>query len=338
MLRKFLVVVSMLLSLAALTCAAEGAESVTVDFSRHYADNQERALLTAVDESGNTLWSRWTESYECMQLDAVNELAANDGAYYYVEGGTVVALDLSDGTELWRNADFGGSASDYAFGEDGTLYLCGYMGPDLFAVDAQGDTLTLIDVLDGALYWPYEMEYLGDRLAIRFEGSDNFYGDTVLYVSLEDFSGWRADDPDVDAELSFDEKIQHIKTVYYDTQEHLSEYDRFDGEGGMIYYFDGEELKKIVAPAGLYAGERDGAERYAAEYYYENGGQLVFAFVFHKTEENRYYICDGNCIRWIDDAGNITDWPDGISVFDDFSDTSFFCQFGYMEPHWAGLE
>ena len=327
----------MLLSFAALNCAAEGADSVTVDFTRLCDDNQECVVLTAEDESGNVLWSRQTESYESMQLDAVNELAANGGAYYYVEGGTVVALNLADGAELWRNADFGGSAYGFTFGEDGTLYLCGYMGPDFFAVDAQGNTLAAIDMLDSGLYWPYEMECLGDRIAITFEGSDDAYGDTVLYVSLEDYSCWRDDASGGEAGLSFDEKIQHIKTVYYDTQEHLSEYERFDGEGDMVYYFDGEELKKIVAPAGMYAGERDGAEKYAAEYYYENGGQLVFAFVFRKTEEYRYYVCDSNCIRWIDDEGNIADWPDGISVFDDFGDTSYFCQFGYMEPHWAEL-
>ena len=188
MLKKIMIIASAMLCLAALTCAAEGAGSVSVRFEHIYTDSQEYAVLTAEDEAGNELWSRTTESYECAQLDAVCELAANGGTYYYAEDGAVVALNLADGTELWRNADFGGSATGFAFGEDGTLYVCGYFGPDFFAVDVDGNTLAMIDMLEEGLYWPYEMQYLGDRIAITFEGSDGSGGDVVLYVSLADYS------------------------------------------------------------------------------------------------------------------------------------------------------
>ncbi len=321
----------------ATVCAADGEGAVSVQFERFYENDLEYAVLTARDAAGNERWSRTTGSYECAQLDRVCEIAANGDAYYYCEDGAIIALNLADGAERWRNSDFGGSASGFAFGEDGTLYVCGYFGPDFFAVDAEGNALARIDALNSDVYWPYEMRYLGDRVAITYEGSNDLGSDVVLCVRLSDYSPDEGDIADAGSDIPFDEKIQHIRAAYYDTQEHLSEYAREDGDGGLVYYFDGDELKKIVAPAGTYAGERDGAEDYAAEYYYENGGQLIFAFVFQKSEEYRFYIWEGECIRWIDDAGNVTDWQDGVNIGTDFGTNSDFCQFGYMEPHWADL-
>lgn len=335
MLRRLAAFAAVVLCLCCATvCVAEGEGAVSVHFEHVYTGSVEYAVITAEDAAGSEIWSRTTGNYECAQLDWVCEIAANGDAYYYCEDGAIVALNLSDGTELWRNDEFGGSASAFAFGDDGTLYVCGYFGPDFFAVDAEGNTLNRIDMLDPGIYWPYEMAYLGDRIAITFEGSDSGES-TVLYVNLNGYSHDEGEGSESGSEVSFDEKIQHIKAVYYDTQENLSAYTC--EEGDLIYYFDGDELKKIVAPAGTYEGEYDGAENYAAEYYYENGGQLIFAFVFQKTEEYRYYIWEGKCIRWIDDEGNVTDWQDGVDISDDFGTNSYFCQFGYMEPHWAGL-
>ena len=69
------------------------------------------------------------------ELDRVNEIGMREEVYYYAAGGTVTALDLQSGEVLWENEEFQGASLSYSFGSDGQLYLCGYYGPDFFAVD-----------------------------------------------------------------------------------------------------------------------------------------------------------------------------------------------------------
>lgn len=161
----------------------------TVSFDRTYDGGNEIGLFTAYNGSGEVAWS-FTTSYPAAQLSNVENIGIRGNRYYFVERGTVKSLNLADGSLIWENSEFGGSCTDnaFAFGDDGTIYLAGYFGPDFFAVDKNGNSIKKIATLNEDYMWPYDVKYLGDRLAISFEmGSDGGPG-TVLYVDLKTFA------------------------------------------------------------------------------------------------------------------------------------------------------
>lgn len=144
-------------------------EDVTVTFTRHTDSCLEWAEVTALAPGGNVLWTYRTGSYAQTELYRINDVGACNGAYYIVEGGTVVALDMANGAVRWKNSNFGGSAYASAFGADGVLYLCGYYGPDLFAVDMDGNVVKRMDTVAAGYARPYEVCCLETGLLISFE-------------------------------------------------------------------------------------------------------------------------------------------------------------------------
>lgn len=161
--------------------------AMSVDFDRQGGNNYESAVITGRSREGESVWRYTTGQYELAQLDWVNDVGLYGDTYYFVEDGTLMALRVADGEILWKNSDFGGSATAHAFDADGNLYLCGYLGPDLFIVGPDGKTVKYIDSFDSNYYWPYRMDYQGTQLAITFEGTPSGNDETV-YVSLDDFS------------------------------------------------------------------------------------------------------------------------------------------------------
>lgn len=166
--------------------------STKVNFERFYEEFYEYAILTGADDSGNIIWTYQTDKYMGVDLDRVSEIAIRDGRYYFVEDGTIIALNISDGTVIWKNDSFSGGSPSFTFGDDGTLYICGYYGPDFLAVDKDGNTLKRIDSFDSDYFWPYQIDNLGNRIAITFEGcTDWIVSQTEFCVNLDDFSYYK---------------------------------------------------------------------------------------------------------------------------------------------------
>lgn len=160
-----------------------------VRFESYYENSKEYAIIEGVDASGNIIWIYETGKYDATQLSRVSELGIKDDVYYFVDDGAVVALSLEDGSIIWKNADFGGSGMDCAFGPDGTIYVTGYFGPDLFVLDSRGNTVKKIDTFNSDYFWPYEVEYANGQIIITFEGNPSGDGQkTLCYVDLDDYS------------------------------------------------------------------------------------------------------------------------------------------------------
>ncbi len=139
---------------------------------RHFMESgMEYATVTSYDKEGKTLWTYTTDSYEVAQCNRVSEIGQQNGYFYLVEDGAVIALDELTGEPAWKNEEFIGAGTEkgYVFDKDGTLYISGYLGPDLFIVDKNGKTLYRKDSF-GKGYWPYEMELKDENiLRIHFE-------------------------------------------------------------------------------------------------------------------------------------------------------------------------
>lgn len=151
---------------------------------------KEFGFITAVF-GGQVIWTRTTPKFHSGEVDSVAAIGKDDYRYYYSENGDIVCLDLTDGSVKWRNTDFLGYPGKWSsgFAGDGTLFTCGYFGPDLFICDAEGNTVKRIPTLDSEYYWPYELTYYEEEGTVRivYEGTPSGKSQ-ALYVDLTDYS------------------------------------------------------------------------------------------------------------------------------------------------------
>lgn len=151
-----------------------------VVFDHFFTGSQECGTLTGYDKDGNAVWIYNTSEYPVGQLDYISDIGADHGQYYIVENGNILAFDCQTGRRLWLNHAFGGSpASTNAavFDEKGNLYICGYFGPDFFAVRKDGTTLHAIDTIHQDYFWAYKIELEDNWLTIYLDGGP--YGDVA---------------------------------------------------------------------------------------------------------------------------------------------------------------
>jgi hypothetical protein len=164
---------------------------IRVEFERTYESALEYSTITAYDESGAAIWSYQTQKYDAAQLDRTSEITIYEDKYYFVEDGTIKVLSLADGSLVWENAEFGGSptANTWDFDENGTLYISGFFGPDIFVVDRNGKTLQVNEMFSTEYYWPTKLEYEDGQVVITFDGGPNGDGaNAKCYINTTDYS------------------------------------------------------------------------------------------------------------------------------------------------------
>lgn len=182
------------LSAVALQAVAFAA-NISVRFEHMGQGMEEYAVITGVDSRGNATWKYTTGRYGLTDLTRVCEIGRYQDTYLFNEDGTIVALDVNTGMVKWKNPDFVGSPLDescYCFGNDGTLYICGYLGPDFYAVDITGKTLGRIESFDSSYFWASKIKKDSKNIvAVSLEGGDSGYSDKnpyVFYVDLTNLS------------------------------------------------------------------------------------------------------------------------------------------------------
>ena len=103
----------------------------------------ESGQFQGIGPDGSLLWTYETEHFPQAQIEQITPVGQWQDRYYLIEGGTVKALNIADGTVLFSNSEFGGVPCREAMVLDdyGYLYLAGYDGPDFFAMDTEGRTV-----------------------------------------------------------------------------------------------------------------------------------------------------------------------------------------------------
>ena len=147
-------------------------------------DQREVAKIVCTDADGNVVWEKEVVSqHSATELTQVQEIGLSNGVYYYNWSGTVVALDVRNGEELWQNPDFTGASIHSAFTDDGRIVLCGYYGPAFFVCNTKGETLERIGEFEN-WYWPYKLEIEDGYAKIWF---DNAEGEGLVKVNLDTY-------------------------------------------------------------------------------------------------------------------------------------------------------
>lgn len=228
----------------------------SVIFERCYSEAMEYATLTAYDQNSNTVWTYRSELYPIGQLDTLSDIGSNADRYYIVENGSILAFDMNTGTLLWKNDGFCGSPASTdcaAFDEEGNLYICGFFGPDLFAVDSNGNTICSKDYLHNDYYWACSLTLTENWLTIELDGGP--YGDMdtpyVACVNICNLSG---------EAVSLAQAIEQVQQLYNATTGADGTYVVFEDEcfednGCYIltvrYQLSDAEAEEIIANGGI---------------------------------------------------------------------------------------
>ncbi len=178
--------------------------------TRYMEAGNEYAVITALDEFGQELWTYTTEKYSRTELDRVEEIGIFDNKYYYNESGMIVSLDMAAGTVLWKNSDFSGASVHSIIDENGNIYICGYYGPDFYAVDTEGNSLCRIETFDEAYYWACSIRKKENTVEVTMEGGTEGYSDERTFcVNLGDYSYAAVFETENAAALS-DEQLKRV--------------------------------------------------------------------------------------------------------------------------------
>lgn len=168
-------------------------DDVSVELKSDYdaETGLETAVITATDKDGNMLWKHECGSFEAMQFDNHTELGKHGENYYYCENGSVIALKLESGEVVWKNSAFDGHGVKFAFG-DKAIYLCGYFGPDFFAVSYDGATLKRIATISDDYWGARQIEVKNTNVAVYFDSSNEVDAEGnqggVFYINKNTYS------------------------------------------------------------------------------------------------------------------------------------------------------
>ena len=124
-----------------------------LETARSYQNDGEQLAVECYDESGALLWTRELISQYATELDMTDAFVAGTGE------------------ELWRLSGedtglYGGVV--YAVGEDGTIYIGGYYGPDPVAISMSGEVLWQAQAAEDA-YWMYRIDLEEDGVLGVYE-------------------------------------------------------------------------------------------------------------------------------------------------------------------------
>ena len=158
---------------------------VRLHAERAYRDDGEHLILMRLRSNDRIEWACETAA-GYSELEGTSFFTGGGRAMLYSADRGLTAVELSGGETLWQQpeAAIGGNICS-AVSDDGTIYLCGYYGPDPMAIDAGGNVLWRADFGSGT-YWRYAIELREDGVAAYYEGLDN--GDHAGWV-IYDYSG-----------------------------------------------------------------------------------------------------------------------------------------------------
>jgi len=159
-------------------------EEFTYFFEPKYDENacKEYATITCYGDKGS-YWMYETDKYDVGQCSTVEFLESQAECIFINEGGTIIALDATNGNILWQNSEYQGSGSVSTMDEKGYLYVAGYFSPALMIIDTNGNTVYRVAQF-GDYFWPYDMFLEDNMLTILFDSADN----AKVIMDIRDYS------------------------------------------------------------------------------------------------------------------------------------------------------
>lgn len=155
-----------------------------VNYEHGYDESGEYAVIAVCDAEGE-IWRYENSTEEVAQIDCFSMLGETATSVYFLDNGVVKSFDIATGALQWELAEHRMSTGASLVDEDGTLYVCGYFGSFFMVVSPEGEVLALCaEAAQEDLYWPYAMEFVGDKVRIYCESNE----DAIVLLNKEDYS------------------------------------------------------------------------------------------------------------------------------------------------------
>lgn len=155
-----------------------------VTATRTYEGDSEELRVACETPSGENIWNYETATDYITELTLTQAFIGGTKAsplvLVYNAASGLTALDPATGAEKWTVEDrWLGAGNTWVVGEEGTLYIGGYYGPDPVAIDKDGMVLWRADS-DGCS-WLYDMRIEGDELVCTYDMMDVGEGGHVRF-------------------------------------------------------------------------------------------------------------------------------------------------------------
>lgn len=169
---------------------------------RQYGEG-ETLTVTASASNGPELWTVTTGTDYITELTATDAFiggAADDPRvmlYNASEG--LSCLELDTGRVIWQLPEAEihlGASLSHAVDGDGTMYICGYYGPDPVCVDVDGHVIWQSSAGSDDIYWPYEITIEDNGIVTRYAMMDS--------------------DTETEGRITYDKADGHIVDIQYD--------------------------------------------------------------------------------------------------------------------------
>lgn len=131
-------------------------------------EEKPRMKIQGIDRKGEQVWEHVAEGQMWTELDLITEIGVYNELYYFVHNGNVVTLDIATGDLVWKSESSCGAGNSFIFDENYNLYITGFYGPDLLAMDKNGKTIFVLEDIN-EYCWPYNLRFLDDVLCISFD-------------------------------------------------------------------------------------------------------------------------------------------------------------------------
>ena len=162
---------------------------------------QSFSTITAYDESHQQLWQYQTATVQMAQIDVNTSLGQHGDRYYIQEEQHIVALDVRDGSVVWKNPEtFTGPSVAFA---DDCICVSTIMTPQFAAISYDGTTLKTIDSLDPGAYWEGYISQAGSTTTVSGDEATITVSDAsdsrqfLYYVDLNTFEVRKGQDTPV---------------------------------------------------------------------------------------------------------------------------------------------
>ena len=187
--KKIILTLGIMVIMAATGCNDQEEKAVTVDYEHiQTEDSKEYAVIQGKDDQGKVVWKIETEKNPMALINEVQEIGVRGDHYYYQSSKGIFAVNISDGSQIWKNKDARGE--HFLWGEDGNLYMIRSSSPEFCVLDQDGKTIHIIKEFDpdGVYKWPADIRMDRDKILIELTKDSSDSQAATCVINAKDFS------------------------------------------------------------------------------------------------------------------------------------------------------
>lgn len=152
---------------------------LTIKTEENVKDNSTSEFcMYAVNEKGDKYWSKKWDNLTRTELPIASKYVVYNNTVIIEVGGNLYGISMFNGTYLWKVNGVGAYKNEPVINnDDGTIYICGYDGPFITAVNADGSFKWRKDSPSADIGNPESIEFKDKQIVVKTENAYCIYGE-----------------------------------------------------------------------------------------------------------------------------------------------------------------